>query len=319
MATGAFAIVMLVARRGDDRHALTDYRGLASARPVLAGLLTLFLLAQAGVPFTGGFVAKLSVFSAAIDVGQYWLARRRHARGRHRRVRLPAHRARDVRAARRRSRCPTVRASWSTPAPASRSRSRPARSSSSASCPASCSTSPTPPPNSSPTDDSATRRSAWRSCHGERRRAVRRSPSVRARCTLGDVERRRVGAHGSRRRGLCDDQERRDCRASSVNGSDGRRRSRCSASRHERASGRRGDRAITTSPWVDASARRVPSGENAANCGHVAQLDRAVMPPLVEVVRARACSRCIRSRPGRRRGAGPVTRSWSPRGGDRSA
>ncbi len=74
MATGAFAIVMLVARRGDDRHALTDYRGLASARPVLAGLLTLFLLAQAGVPLTGGFVAKLSVFSAAIDVGQYWLA-----------------------------------------------------------------------------------------------------------------------------------------------------------------------------------------------------------------------------------------------------
>jgi len=49
--------------------ALTDYRGLASARPVLAGLFTLFLLAQAGVPFTGGFVAKLSVFSAAIDVG----------------------------------------------------------------------------------------------------------------------------------------------------------------------------------------------------------------------------------------------------------
>jgi NADH-quinone oxidoreductase subunit N len=74
MATGAFAIVMLVARRGDDRHALTDYRGLATARPVLAGLLTLFLLAQAGVPLTGGFVAKLSVFSAAIDVGQYWLA-----------------------------------------------------------------------------------------------------------------------------------------------------------------------------------------------------------------------------------------------------
>ncbi len=74
MATGAFAVVMLVARHGDDRHDLSDYRGLASARPVLAGLFTLFLLAQAGVPFTGGFVAKLSVFSAAIDVGQYWLA-----------------------------------------------------------------------------------------------------------------------------------------------------------------------------------------------------------------------------------------------------
>jgi len=74
MATGAFAVVMVVARRGDDRHELSEYRGLASARPVLAGLLTLFLLAQAGVPLTGGFVAKLSVFDAAVDVGQYWLA-----------------------------------------------------------------------------------------------------------------------------------------------------------------------------------------------------------------------------------------------------
>src|SRR5207247_5465248 len=74
MTIGAFAVVMVVARTGDDRHSLTDYRGLAAERPVLAGLLTLFLLAQAGVPLTGGFVAKLSVFSAAIDVGQYWLA-----------------------------------------------------------------------------------------------------------------------------------------------------------------------------------------------------------------------------------------------------
>jgi len=41
---------------------------------VLAGLLTLFLLAQAGVPLTGGFVAKLGVFAAAVDAHQYWLA-----------------------------------------------------------------------------------------------------------------------------------------------------------------------------------------------------------------------------------------------------
>ncbi|HET9729735.1 MAG TPA: NADH-quinone oxidoreductase subunit N, partial [Acidimicrobiia bacterium] len=74
MATGAFAVVAVVARRGDDRHSLDEYRGLSLARPMLAGLLTLFLLAQAGVPFTGGFVAKLSVFSAAVDQGQYWLA-----------------------------------------------------------------------------------------------------------------------------------------------------------------------------------------------------------------------------------------------------
>jgi NADH-quinone oxidoreductase subunit N len=74
MATGAFAIAMVVAKRGDDRHNLDDYRGLAGARPVLAGLMTLFLLAQAGVPLTGGFVAKLTVFSVAVDAGEWWLA-----------------------------------------------------------------------------------------------------------------------------------------------------------------------------------------------------------------------------------------------------
>ena len=37
-------------------------------------LLTFFLLAQAGVPFTGGFVAKLQVFAAAVDAREYYLA-----------------------------------------------------------------------------------------------------------------------------------------------------------------------------------------------------------------------------------------------------
>ena len=74
MTIGAFAVVGVVARKGDDDHALADYRGLAVSQPVLAGLLTFFLLAQAGVPLTGGFVAKLSVFSAALDAGQWALA-----------------------------------------------------------------------------------------------------------------------------------------------------------------------------------------------------------------------------------------------------
>ncbi len=74
MALGAFAVVMLLAHKGDDRHDLTDYRGLGVRQGVLAAVLTLFLLAQAGVPLTGGFVAKLSVFSAAIDAKQYSLA-----------------------------------------------------------------------------------------------------------------------------------------------------------------------------------------------------------------------------------------------------
>jgi NADH-quinone oxidoreductase subunit N len=74
MTTGAFAVVAVVARRGDDEHDLATYRGLAYRQPVLAGAFTLFLLAQAGVPLTGGFVAKLGVFSAAVDQQQYLLA-----------------------------------------------------------------------------------------------------------------------------------------------------------------------------------------------------------------------------------------------------
>jgi NADH-quinone oxidoreductase subunit N len=74
MIIGSFAVVTVVARRGDERHSLDDYRSLARTSPGLAALLTLFLLAQAGVPLTGGFVAKLTVFSAAVDAGQYALA-----------------------------------------------------------------------------------------------------------------------------------------------------------------------------------------------------------------------------------------------------
>jgi NADH-quinone oxidoreductase subunit N len=64
----------VVARTSHDaRHTLSDYRGLAARRPLLAALLTFFLLAQAGVPATGGFVAKLQVFAAGVDARQYYL------------------------------------------------------------------------------------------------------------------------------------------------------------------------------------------------------------------------------------------------------
>jgi NADH-quinone oxidoreductase subunit N len=75
MTIGAFAVVTVVARRRRDaRHQLDDYRGLALREPVLAGLLAFFLLAQAGVPLTGGFVAKLQVFAAAVEAREYALA-----------------------------------------------------------------------------------------------------------------------------------------------------------------------------------------------------------------------------------------------------
>jgi NADH-quinone oxidoreductase subunit N len=73
MTIGAFAVITVATKRGDDHHSLDDYRGLALDRPVVGGLLIFFVLAQAGVPFTGGFVAKLEVFSAAAQANEYGL------------------------------------------------------------------------------------------------------------------------------------------------------------------------------------------------------------------------------------------------------
>ena len=74
MTVGAFAVITVATRKGDDHHSLDDYRGLALRRPVIGGLLAFFVLAQAGVPLTGGFVVKLEIFSSAVDAGEYGLA-----------------------------------------------------------------------------------------------------------------------------------------------------------------------------------------------------------------------------------------------------
>jgi NADH-quinone oxidoreductase subunit N len=74
MTLGAFGVVMLVSARGEEQTALTSYAGLAKRSPLLAGLMTLFLLSLAGIPPTAGFVAKVGVFSAAIGAGHWPLA-----------------------------------------------------------------------------------------------------------------------------------------------------------------------------------------------------------------------------------------------------
>ena len=71
---GTFAVITVVGRRGDAAHSLDSYKGLARRRPVLALVFTLFLLAQAGVPLTSGFVAKFGVIQAAVEAHSYALA-----------------------------------------------------------------------------------------------------------------------------------------------------------------------------------------------------------------------------------------------------
>ena len=62
---------------GDDDHRIDEPTAASPVRrPVIGSLLVLFMLAQAGIPLTGGFVAKLDVFSAAAERGRLRARRR---------------------------------------------------------------------------------------------------------------------------------------------------------------------------------------------------------------------------------------------------
>ena len=71
---GTFGVVALVSRTGDAATDLGSFRGLAKQKPALALALTVFLLAQAGVPLTSGFTAKFGVIQAAVDEKSYAIA-----------------------------------------------------------------------------------------------------------------------------------------------------------------------------------------------------------------------------------------------------
>jgi len=69
MNLGAFAVVVSLAHRGRDADRIDSFAGLAKSRPGLAALMTLFMLSLAGIPGTGGFVAKFQIFAASVQAG----------------------------------------------------------------------------------------------------------------------------------------------------------------------------------------------------------------------------------------------------------
>jgi NADH-quinone oxidoreductase subunit N len=73
MNIGAFAVVQVIARSGDRRTAIEDYRGIGFQSPVLAFSLSLFMLSLLGMPLTAGFMGKIMVFGAAIEQKYYGL------------------------------------------------------------------------------------------------------------------------------------------------------------------------------------------------------------------------------------------------------
>ena len=73
MNVGAFAIVAHLAGKGERYVTLEDYAGLGRRSPLIASLLTIFLISLIGIPITGGFFAKFYVFSAALQSNLVWL------------------------------------------------------------------------------------------------------------------------------------------------------------------------------------------------------------------------------------------------------
>jgi NADH-quinone oxidoreductase subunit N len=70
---GAFGVIGLCARAGEEAVDVGDYGGLARRHPVLAATLSLFLLSLIGIPPLAGFVAKFYLFGSAVRAGYIWL------------------------------------------------------------------------------------------------------------------------------------------------------------------------------------------------------------------------------------------------------
>ena len=75
LVVGTFGVVSVVARSSsNEANSLDAFKGLAKNQPILGLVMTVFLLAQAGMPLTSGFVAKFGVIQSAVAVGSYQLA-----------------------------------------------------------------------------------------------------------------------------------------------------------------------------------------------------------------------------------------------------
>jgi NADH-quinone oxidoreductase subunit N len=74
MNIGAFAIIVLVGKKGESNATVMDFAGFGFKHPVLAVIMSVFLFSLAGIPPTAGFIGKFYLFSGAVQKGYIWLA-----------------------------------------------------------------------------------------------------------------------------------------------------------------------------------------------------------------------------------------------------
>jgi NADH-quinone oxidoreductase subunit N len=69
MNLGAFAVIAALQKRTGVTSSLGTFAGLGRREPLLAVLMTLFLLSLIGIPPTAGFFAKAEIIIAAVQAG----------------------------------------------------------------------------------------------------------------------------------------------------------------------------------------------------------------------------------------------------------
>ena len=74
MNIGAFAIIILVGKKGEPNNNVQDYAGFGVKHPILALCMSIFLFSLAGIPPTAGFIGKFYLFAGAVQSGYIWLA-----------------------------------------------------------------------------------------------------------------------------------------------------------------------------------------------------------------------------------------------------
>jgi NADH-quinone oxidoreductase subunit N len=74
MTLGAFGIVLMLRKSGEEGEEISDLLGLYKRHPIAAFTMLVFMFSLAGIPPFGGFLAKFYIFFAVIHAGYAWLA-----------------------------------------------------------------------------------------------------------------------------------------------------------------------------------------------------------------------------------------------------
>jgi len=74
MNIGAFAVLVLIGKKGEENLTLEGLSGIGYKRPFLGIAMTIFLFSLMGLPPTAGFTGKFFIFAGAIKAGYIWLA-----------------------------------------------------------------------------------------------------------------------------------------------------------------------------------------------------------------------------------------------------